>query len=357
MGKHTIPMEDLSKLEVVSVGGNLYLTGWNQDEIRIKDMSDEVRIDKKKKQTEVHFPQDAIIHVPHNLLMNIQAVQGDASIRGIGCDLAIKSVGGDLSLVDVNSISAGSVGGDVFARRVQGDLRVENTGGDGILENITGQVGLAEVGGDLHIERITGGIDAKAGGDGTVDFNPVPWQAYQIIVGGSLSVTMPGDTNADLNINSSNQDITVKLGDLDLKIKEREFVQKLGEGGPSIMLSAGGKVFLSSDELSVITGLKMNAEELGSLTVDFSSQTAEQIKNSLGTLEEDLRESLSGLSLSLESIGISEENLKKVGLQIEESSRLAAEKAEIAAVRAQAKVEKKIAQVRRKAFKIRAKTK
>jgi len=101
----------------------------------------------------------------------------------------------------------------------------------------------------------------------------------------------------------------------------------------------------------------MNAEELGSITVDFSAQTAEQIKRSLGNLEEDLHVSLSGLSESLEAIGISEENLKKLGVQIEESSRMAAEKAEIAAIKAQAKVEKKIAQARRKALKAKAKTK
>ncbi|MCJ7734391.1 MAG: hypothetical protein MUP11_07565 [Anaerolineales bacterium] len=357
MAKHTIPMEELSKLEIVSVGGNLYLTGWNQDEIRIKDMSDTVLIEKKKKQTEIHFPQDALIHVPHNLLINIQTVGGDASIRGIGSNVTIGSIDGDLSLVDVNSTSAETVGGDVFAKRVQGDFRVENAGGDVILENISGQVGFPHIGGDLQIEKVAGGIDATAGGDGTIDFHPVPWQAYQISVGGNLSVTIPADTNADLSIQSNAEDISIILGEVDIKIPERKLNQQLGEGGPTILLSAGGKVFLASDEFSVLTGLKMNAEDFGSFAADFSTTTAEQFKNSLGNLEEDLRESLSGLSESLEAFGISEENLKKVGIQIEESSRLAAEKAEMAAVRAQAKVERKIAQARRKVLKIKAKTK
>jgi len=357
MENHNIPMEGISKLDVVSVGGDLYLTGWNRDEIRIKDLSDEDLVKTKKNKVEISFPGDGIIHVPHHLEINIISVGGDSVIKGVGSDLAIKSIGNDLLLNDVNSTSVGSVGGDVISKNIHGDLRIKNIGGDGLVDNIQGQIGFQQVGGDIQIEKVSGGIEAKAGGDGTIDIHPVPWQAYQVSVGGDLSISMPSDTNADLTIQSGENDVTIILGELDLKIQENKLDQQLGEGGPAILLSAGGKVFLSSDDFTVFTGLKMNAEELGSMTVDFSTHTAEQIKTSLGHLEEDLKESLSGLSESLESIGISEENLKKIGFQIEESSRMAAHKAELAAVKAQAKVEKKIAQARRKALKVKAKTK
>lgn len=357
MAKHSIPIENISKLKVVGVSGNLYLTGWNTEEIRIKDLSDKDTIKTKKDLVEIQMPGDGFIHIPHDLEVEIQSVSGDAVIKRINNDLMISSISGDLLLSDISTASIGSVSGDLVAKRVQGDIKIENTSGDALIDNIQGQISLQQVGGDIVIQEVAGGIEATAGGDGTIDFHPVPWQAYQIAVGGNLSVSLPEECNADLSIKSGGKDINVILGELDIKSQEAELTQQLGEGGPAVMLSAGEKVFISGDDFNIFTGLKMNAEELGSISIDFSAKTSEQIKNSLGNLEEDLRESLSGLSDSLEEIGLSEENMRKIGFQIEESSKLAAEKAEMAAVKAQAKVEKTISKARQKALKAQAKAK
>lgn len=67
MVKHSIPIENISKLVVASVGGSLYLTGWNQEEIRIKDLSDQDQIKTKKDWIEIHIPGDGFIHIPHHL--------------------------------------------------------------------------------------------------------------------------------------------------------------------------------------------------------------------------------------------------------------------------------------------------
>jgi len=357
MANHSIPVENISKLVVVSVGGSLYLTGWNQDEIRIKDLSDEDQVRTKKNRVELQIHSDGFIHIPHDLEVEIKSVGTDASIKRINSDMNISTVGGDLTLNNISTASAESVGGDLFAKRVQGDLKVENTGGDALIDNINGQISLRQVGGDIIIAEVAGGIEATAGGEGTIDFLPVPWQAYKVEVGGSLSVTLPEESNADLVINSAAKDISLTIGELDLKSSDNELTHQLGEGGPAVIFSAGGKVFISGDDFSVFTGIKMNMEDFGSFTADFSAHTADQIKSSLDNLEIDLQDSLAGLSESLEEIGISEENMQKLGIQIEESSKMAAEKAELAAIRAQAKVEKKIAKARRKAIKAQSKVK
>jgi hypothetical protein len=204
---------------------------------------------------------------------------------------------------------------------------------------------------------VGGGIEVITGGEASLSFHPVPWQAYQVKAGGDISASIPDESSADLSIHSGKGDITVIIGDIDQKLKEKSFSRQLGEGGPALMLSAGGKVFFTGDDFTWLKNIKINADELENLAVDFSAQTAEQIRNQLGHLEEDLKDSLSGLSESLDSMGISEENLQKIAAQIEDSSRLAIQKAEIAAVKAQAKVEKKIAQARKKALKFKSKTK
>jgi len=357
MANHSIPVDNISLLKIVAVSENLFLTGWKQNEIRIKDLSDQDQVRTKKDRVELEIQGDGFIHIPHHLEVEIKSVGADASIKRINSDMKISSVGGDLTLNNISTASVGSVGSDLFARRVQGDLKVENTGGDALIDNINGQISLRQVGGDITIAEVAGGIEATAGGEGTIDFLPVPWQAYKIEVGGNLSVSMPEESNADLVVKSGAKNISLTLGDLDINSEKKEISQHLGEGGPTVLFSAGGKVFISGDDFSVFTGLKMNMKDFGSFTADFSAQTADQIKDSLDDLEVDLRESLSGLSDTLEGIGISEENMRKLGVQIEESSKMAAEKAELAAIRAQAKVEKKIARARRKALKAQSKVK
>lgn len=356
MAQHTIPIDDISQLVIISTGGSLYLTGWNRDEIRIKDPTKQDSFSKEKDRIEITFPNDGIVHLPHHLPVTIESVGKDAVIKGIGSPIQISSVGGDLILSDVSPSNVKSVGGDVFAKRIQGDLVIENVGKDCLINNVKGQLSLQQVGKDIQIEKVAGGIEALAGGDGQVNFSPVPWQAYSITAGGDISIAVPEDCNAELSIESGKKDITVKLGSIDEKVNDKNFTKQLGEGGPSIMLSAGGSVFITSDNFSWLSPLQINAEQFENIAVDFSAQTAEQIKNHLRHWEADLRESLSGLSDSMESAGLSEENLQQIKIQIEEGSRLAVQKAELAAVKAQAKVEKSIAIAQRKALKMKRKT-
>ena len=356
MAQHTIPIDDISQLVIISTGGSLYLTGWNRDEIRIKDPTKQDSFSKEKDRIEITFPNDGIVHLPHHLPVTIESVGKDAVIKGIGSPIQISSVGGDLILSDVSPSNVKSVGGDVFAKRIQGDLVIENVGKDCLINNVKGQLSLQQVGKDIQIEKVAGGIEALAGGDGQVNFSPVPWQAYSITAGGDISIAVPEDCNAELSIESGKKDITVKLGSIDEKANDKNFTKQLGEGGPSIMLSAGGSVFITSDNFSWLSPLQINAEQFENIAVDFSAQTAEQIKNHLRHWEANLRESLSGLSDSMESAGLSEENLQQIKIQIEEGSRLAVQKAELSAVKAQAKVEKSIAKAQRKAQKMKRKT-
>ncbi len=357
MTEHIIPLEDLTELEIASTGGSLYLAGWNKDQIRIRDFSDQDQVKKKKTKLSLTFSGDAFLHIPHSLDIVVDTIGGDGSIKGIRGGLQISSVGGDLSLVDTNAAKVKSIGGNLIANRVQGDILIDNIGGDGLIDNIKGQLSLQQVGGDVDLEKVDGGINLTVGGGARLSFNPVSWQAYEIKTGGDISTSIPDDSSVSLSIHSDQEDITVIIGDQDQKLKEKDFSLQLGEGGAPLMLSAGGKVFLTGDDFTWLTNIKINAEEFENLAVDFSNQTAEQIRNQLGNLEEDIRSSFSGISETFDSMGISEENLQNIARRIEDSSRVAAQKAEIAAIKAQAKAEKRIALARKKALKFKAKSK
>jgi|GEM_PF-795668 len=363
MAEQIIPQEDITRLEINSVSGSLHLSGWNRDMIRIsnwdhdKEPGELIKTKNKKTLLQISSPGDLIVHLPHSLDVTVKSVSGDANLRGLDGELKVVSISGSMVLRDVGSISLETLQGDLIASRIRRDLRADLISGDCLVNDVQGQVELKDIKGDVQLEQVDGGFDIQAAGNGLIIFHPVPWQAYRIEVKGDLSVTMPDDSDANLSIQSGKKDIRLFPGKLNLKIDQKEYEHQLGEGGTSIQLIAGGKVFATDDEFSVFTGFKMNLEELGTFSTDFSADTAEQIKFSLGNLEQDLRESLSGLTASLEEIGLSEESLRDLGEQIEETSRRAAEKAELAAIKAQAKVERKIAKTRRKMFDAREKTK
>ena len=357
MADQIIPREDISRIDLLDISGALHLSGWNREEIRIKDLGDKVQHKLKKTSLEISSSDDVLISVPHHLEIKIKSVNDDVSVRGMRGKLEIESISGDLMVSDVSSLTAHSVGGDLIASRIQGDLQVESVSGDSLIDNVQGQVELKDVSGDIQIDTVAGGIDATANGSGRIDFHPVPWQAYRLQVSGDLSLTLPADASADLSIKSGTGDITIFPGKLDITSTEEKMEYTLGEGGPSILISAGGKVFIVDNEFTVMTGIKMNLDDLGSLAAGFRTDTSEYIRDNLDNLEEELRHSLSGLSETFKELGLSEENLRELGAQIEETSRKAAEKAEVAAIKAQAKVEKKIAKARRKALQAQEKTK
>jgi hypothetical protein len=357
MADQIISKEDLLSLEIGSVAGDLHISGWTRDEIRIKDTEDLAQTKKKKTSLQVSSQGDLFIHIPHSLEVSIKTVSGDAHLKGIGGDLDLDSVAGDLNMRELRTARVKTCMGDFTAFRIQGDLRGDSISGDCLVNDVQGQVELKDVAGDLQIQKVDGGIDATAAGDGMVDFYPVPWQAYRIKVSGDLAIIMPSDIDADLSISSGEEDIRIFPGKLNIHSEVKELDHKLGEGGTAIHLSAAGSVFISDNEFDLLAGFKVNLEEFGRLTADFSLESAEQIKASMGNLEEELKNSLSGLAESLEEIGLSEESLRDLGVQIEETSRKAAEKAQIAAIKAQARAEKEIAKARKKAIKAREKAK
>jgi hypothetical protein len=175
-------------------------------------------------------------------------------------------------------------------------------------------------------------------------------------VSGSLSIGLPEDCNAELSLQSDANEIIIHLGHIDEKIDQHKHSLVLGEGGAPVRLSSGGKLHISSDKYSWLSGFEMSPEELKGLAGDFSNLTAEQIRTHIGNLEIDLKESLSGLSDSLDSLGLTDENLQNLKEQLEETSRQALDKAETASLKATAKIEKNIAKIQRKAQQMKRKS-
>jgi hypothetical protein len=77
----------------------------------------------------INGERDLDVKVPVDSQIHLSACAGDARISGVRGPIQIKAVGGDLVLRKVGSIEAGTVGGDVNARGLDGSFEVV-AGGD-----------------------------------------------------------------------------------------------------------------------------------------------------------------------------------------------------------------------------------
>jgi len=283
---------------------------------------------------------------------NIESVGKDMSAKQIHGDLKIEHIGKDLVLRDVTTTQVGNIGRELSAKRVRGDLKIKQMGGNALVRDVDGQFSASTTGGNLYLHGVSGGITVSVGGSATLDFSPVPWQAYSIQAGGDIRCKNPADINAEFNIVSGSQMIRVKTSKKSETIKEGTYILTMGDGGAAVELSAGGAVKLitpsseweSPENIEVDFGAK-----LGSMAEEIAEESTHQIEAQLEMLSEHLEAHLTGLSMSIGTAGLSEERVQQAQDRLEKARERASRRAEDAAQRAQAKLELKIAAIQRKA--------
>jgi hypothetical protein len=294
----------------------------------------------------LQFLKNGYLQIPHHLTVEIKTVGQDCYIRGLDSKIVLDAVGGDLHIQDAGPVSINKVGQDFSVRRIRGDLSISTVGGEGYFHDIDGQISAPALGGDLTIKDCGGGVDTNAGGDTHITFSPVPWQAYHLKTGGDLYARVPEDTQADFSLRSSAGQIHINQPDQSQKLNEEAHEQKIGEGGPSIKLSAGGELFLTSGELAWIPELNFEfafAEDLGQFIEDITNQTSQQLTEQLASLENHLNIQLSDLPNTMKSMGLSEEKMEEIQRKIEKGHQRAAQKIKEASQKAQIKIQQKAA--------------
>lgn len=387
MAKKTLETGDAPQVIVQNVGNDLQVKGWDRAEVLVKSSSDnDIVLENREEGIFVSCPNDCVLYVPQKANVEVKQIGSNARFRSVDGIVVVGTVGTNLSMRDVGSVRAETVGTDfsarrvrdelfvkkvgssafvqdvgavnlevvgnqLIAKRVRGDLKVDQVGGSVVVRDIDGQVTFDSVGGTLHLRDVSGGIHAEVGGTATVDFAPVTWQAYSIQAAGNIRCQIPADTNAEFKITSGSERIRIKGFEETQTIKESPYTLTLGDGSAPVELVAGGSVEIVSqgsgmddEKFEIDFGI-----EIESLADEIAQQTTQQIEAQMEMLEEQLNAQMAGLSVTLSSVGMSEERMKEVEKRLEAAKERAARRAEEASKRAQEKLERKLAAAERKA--------
>lgn len=388
MAKKTLKTSESPQVVVENVGSDLQVKGWDRTEILVKSSSDnDILLEERKGVFAVACPSDCVLYVPQKANVEVKKVGSNARFRSVDGKVVVGTVGTDLSLRDIGSAQVRTVGTDfsarrvrdslwvekvgssalvqdvgaaelefvgnqMIAKRVRGDLKVEQVGSSVVVRDIDGQVIFNTIGGTLHLRDVSGGISAQTGGSATVDFSPVSWQAYAIQAAGNIRCHVPADANTEFEISSGAHRIRIKTPESTETVKEPSHTLKMGDGGAPVKLTAGGSVDIINPHtgLDDVESFEVDfGTEIGSLADEIAEQTTQHIEAQMEMLEEQLNDQLAGLSVSLGSVGMSEERMKKVEERLKQAKERAALRAEAASHRAQHKMERKIAAAQRKA--------
>jgi hypothetical protein len=231
------------KVKINAIGGDLRLSGRHDTQFEAQAPEQgTLTVNQDGDQIEVTCRSGCLIFLPAAAQVEVEQVGGDARVIGLTSELMIKTVGGDLSLRRVARSTFELIGGDLHARKVDGDLTVDRIGADAIAEKVDGDVRLRSVGADLVLHKVSGLVEATVGGDASLSLSPQADHTSVVTAGGDLSCRLPEDVSAQIRMKSGG-DLAMPT-DVERMSENGETVIRLGEGGATINLTAGGNLWL-----------------------------------------------------------------------------------------------------------------
>lgn len=221
----------------------------------------EVRISGSGRGTEAHA--DLLIRVPHGGSVAVHVAAGDGRARGVEADVAFDTGSGSVEVADIRgSVSVDTGSGAVRIRGVEGDVFADTGSGSIHLEGIVGERLEADTGSghvegqnlelaELVVDTGSGSIRLRGlavdeaecdTGSGSIHLGLVSDVDHLVVDTGSGSVTVevPSEFGADLELDTSSGRIDVGLETTSVSVSERDHFRGLvGDGNGRVIIDTG----------------------------------------------------------------------------------------------------------------------
>ena len=238
-------------VELQLIGGEIIVTGWSRDQVRVRATSErsELRMDASGSYLNLGLRSGASrsgdtrfeVSVPVGTKVRANTTSGDIRISGSRGEVEARTQRGDIVVEDAGAnadITAFS--GDVDVTNVAGNLRVDVLSGD---------VQVRGVSGDIEVKTVSGEIDVRdarsrlvrvnsTSGDITYDGTIDAAGRYELEThSGDVDLTLPANVNATLTVSTYSGGIE---SDFPLTLlpgsqgDSKRFNFTLGRGGPRI---------------------------------------------------------------------------------------------------------------------------
>ena len=256
----TIALSRGGIVELQGADGDMIVTGWDRDEVRIRATSEDGDLRLDATSSRVQLKSIGMgwgdvrydVTVPFGTRMLLNGRSTDLSVRGTRGEVEAQTQNGDMVFADVTDVDINSLNGDVEMQRVEG-VRVNLVAGDVRIDGVSGAVEVVTVSGDVALRNsTTRGISVNSTSgelyfDGAID----PRGRYEFSShSGSVVMRLPADVSAAVSLQTYSGDIEsdfpIQLeGGATMGGHPRTFDFRIGNGGARItMRSFSGSVQL-----------------------------------------------------------------------------------------------------------------
>ncbi len=232
-----------------------------------------------------------LLTCPPGTTLTVGKVQGNLRVEGVEGPVVSDAVHGNVDLRDVGPTALEQVSGNLRARHVTGDLRVQTARGNVRIRQVEGSVALGQVGGNLTAEGLQGGLAAeRVGGNVRLGLLVSPGATYRLSANGNLTAYLPVSASLRLSIRAGDR-VRSSVPGLLLEEAEGETRGTLGAGEASLEAQVAGYVFLRPLEFGggAMEGLPLEfMADLEGLGEQIEAHIAEAMAEMEARLEESL---------------------------------------------------------------------
>jgi len=264
----TFAFDKNGSVNVSVAAGEIIVTGWSRNELRIRASSDDdnirfsgsssrvtLDVGGSRRNADARFE----ITVPFGARVNAQTRSGDIKVHGTRGPVEAHAQNGDIDIDEVlTRLDVSSLSGDVTAKNIGGDVTVNSVNGEVRLTEVRGGVDVTSVSGEIDLRGVVAkSVRAKTTSgevrfEGSID----PAGRYDFSSNsGDIGLRIPRDASAQLTVSTwsgaidSQFPIVLRPGDAQSigTTKSKRYVFDIGGGGARITVEAfSGDITISS---------------------------------------------------------------------------------------------------------------
>lgn len=251
----TFAVDANGRLELQNVWGSASIDTWDRAEMRVEaDFDDsDARLDIRKSGSAVIITAEGeygepvgveyTITIPNRMSVELDGVELEAEVRGVGGSVAINSVEGVI-VVDGGSgnVSVNAVDGDISVENANGNVSVNAVDGDVILGRIEGNLSVQAVDGMIEMTSISSNSVEASTVDGDITFEgriEDDGRYFLSTHDGDLTITVQDGANARVSVATFSGELEA---DFPIRVEgdigRKRFSFTLGSGSALLELSA-----------------------------------------------------------------------------------------------------------------------
>lgn len=343
------------ELVIIKVSGNLFLEGYDGDEIRVQTTPQNLKVFTDEEALRITCYETLTISIPAETQTRVEKVGGTAVIRNISTkELYVQRVGGELTIQNTQALRVSRVGGSCQLLEVHGDLSAERISGSLYISEVDGKLNVTSARSDVAAMLIEQEAEISANGDVTLQFNSEKIKPLNLRSKGDLILMLPKNPNANLDAKFSGWDVILTMDGHTNHYGGGHYDAELGDGGETITLYASGDIVVTDEYYEVQQStVEMNEEGKtrfvnvhADIDLPGSTNMERKLKRALEKTAKRLEKNERRVARAGERLGESQNDIAE---RIAERARM---RAEMAAERAEMRIEKRAIEETQKAMEV-----